>query len=1490
MNKLLFSFILFFGIAISSNSVLAQSIKSFSHDSITFQDEFLKFMDHPTKKKESKEFKEQFPFFWFSPEMTSEKRKNIYEICDIFLSKKARSFPDFYNYFKTLMLFQQQNRDEKDYSNWEKGLILQISNKKNKLSATHDFLIQTQNLLQDTIIHESYATKWKCKNAQFKFLFDKDLSIQFDQADLYCIAQRDSSCIYNTSGIYHPFEKIWNGNKGKVTWERAGKSESEEFATFNSYTIDTKKTSFKIDTVSYYNKELFTDKIKGSLLEKMNSVKNPSLAIYPRFESFEKEIEIKNLFENLTYKGGIAIHGAKFLGKGSPEFPSVIELSRHDTLFLRARSEHFSFHNNRVAGKDTEIEILIDTCQIYHPGLFFQYFPNKREVNLIREGEGIALSPYFDTYHNLIMDFGILIWKMDENLMHFGSLKGATSRQAHFESMNYFSINRFMKIQGMDQENPLVSLQKYANYSYVETFTAMEFANFIKKPVNQVRQQIIGLSFQGFVIYNRNTDEVTLQQRLTDYIKSGMERQDYDVIQFTTETKNNEDDATLLMGSYNLDINGVKHIAVSDSQNVVIFPKHQKITLKKNRDFQFDGKIMAGLLDLYGKDFNFSYENFKIDLNLIDSLQINIVTDSLSTYGKIYTTQLGSVLEKITGNLLIDDPNNKSGLKQFDEYPIFNSSDSCFVYYDSKKIQDGAYKRDEFYFKVDPYTINNINDFKREDISLKGTFVSDSIFPTFRETLSIAEDNSLGFNHVTPQNGLPVYGKGTFTDTIHLSNAGLLGNGTLNYLTSITKSEKFVFRPKIMTTQAENFELKELAAQMNNPQVNGEKIFETWYPYKEELYVKSTALPIDMYKKLATLAGTLKITPTEITGLGNMELVNAELQSDYFTYSPKTIIADTASFKLKNTNAEGYAFESKDVRADINFTNRTGQFTSTTEGSISEFPSNRYMAYINSFGWEMDQQEILFGNKDENTLASLWEQGKMETLPKTAFNEFISTSLKQDSLSFNTPLARYNSIDHTIKAKYVSDLAVADAKIYPDKGDVNIGNEGLMQTLRNSKVLADTLDSFHNIFNATINIHSKNSYSGSGNYTYLDAEDGEQELFFDVIDVDSIGQTIAMGNLPEEKSFSLSPDFDYKGKVRLEAREKSLFFQGQTKIHNKCESISDNWLDFSSQIDPQEIYIPVDLHVTDDESLMLYNSFFLTNDSIHIYSSFLSRRIFYTDNVLLEARGFLTFNPNLQAYQIAPKDKLRDMDASGNILSFYQGNCNMRGEGLVNLGAELGQIKQISSGAIEHDLSSDIVTLDLIFGVDFFMNDQAMKIMESAFTQANLKQTSLNKQTYTRKLSDIMGRKRAELTVREMDDRGTFKTLPNELLHTLYFNNLDFIWDKKNKAYQSIGQIGIGNINDKQINKSITGKIELDKKRSGNRLTMYLEIDKSNWFFFDYHHGVMFVRSSNDEFNTLLHETKEDKREFKDPLKKNPYSYIICPRSQKTKFLKQFDL
>jgi hypothetical protein len=1466
----------------------AQTQKKFTHETEKFKEEILQLINNPNKKKICKKFAADFPAFWQSAELTEENRKNIYSICDQFKLKKARAFPDFYNYFKTIMLFQKLNSDQQNYLNWEKGLQTKLALKKTKLNVIKNYLKQTQNLLQDSIINNNYNTKWKAKNAQFSYTFDKEVAINFSQVELYCYSQRDSIHICNTSGTFYPFQKKWIGKSGKVNWTRVGKQ--DEYVSFTKYILNTDKPYFNIDSVEYHNSKLFTEPIKGTFSEKVNAVRNPKNAKYPRFESFDMDIQIDNLYDHILFRGGVSILGAKFIGKGSVEHPSEIEVIRNDTIFMHAKSKHFSFKNNRITGNNTEVKIFLDTCQIYHPGLLFKYFPKKKEVNLVRDGEGSSQSPYFNNYHNLIMDFGMLVWQLDQNEMHFTSMKGVSNRTAEFESTNYFSMYRFRRIQGMDDQNALVLLRKFSDYNYTTNFTAAEYANYIKKPVSEVRQQIFALSFQGFITYDKNKDEITILPRLNDYILSSMEKKDYDVIRFKTNTESKESDAIYHIGNSNLQINGVQQIAVSDSQNVVIFPLDRKIILEKNRNFRFDGKVMAGLMDMYGKDFHFSYENFKIDLKEIDSLQINIDIDSTNNYGnKRYTQQLGSVLENISGDLLIDDPNNKSGLLNYPEYPIFNSADTCYVYYDKKQIQGGVYKRGEFFFKVDPYEMQNINDLKRDDLHLTGTFVSDSIFPTFREALKVQEDNSLGFAHITPPDGLSAYDKGVFTDTIRLSNQGLRGNGNLNYINSVTVSDDFIFHPKSATARAQTFDLQKENEQMNNPEIHGKEVTTRWIPLEDELYVQSNEVPIDMFEELSNIEGVLKITPKGVTGDGKMDLSNANLQSKYFSYLPQKINADTANFHLMGQDSVSLAFESPSVNSKIDFEKRTGSFSNTNKELASKFPNNQYSCNINDFMWYMDDQIIDIGTSQDN-YEMLANNNKLEEIADDDLNKFMSTDPKQDSLIFYTPVARYNAKENIIDAKFVANILVADAKIHPDLGDVRIDKQGHMETFNNAKVIADTVNSFHTIYNAKINIHSRKRYSGSGSYTYIDRIEDEQKIALDVIDVDTTGQTIAMGNILEDDSFTLSPEFDFKGDIKLEARDSILKFTGQTHLHNQCMTIDDKWLDFSARIDPKEILIPVDHHVTDDTKRKLYNSFFLTNDTVRIYSSFLSRRNFYADNALLNAHGFLTYNEKEDAYQIASKDKLHNPDHAGNILSFYQNNCNIKGEGKIDLGTELGQIKQVAAGNIEHDLSSDIVTLDMMYAIDFFFSDPAIKFMTKQFENASIPKVNLKSESNILNLTHLLGQEKTTDLMNKITKDGDFKNLPKELEHTILFNNIDFIWDKESNSYQSVGDIKLGAIRNKQINKTIQGKIEINKKRSGNRLTMYLEVGKRTWFFFEYHHGVMFTRSSESEFNDIIANTKEKNRIHKDPLKKHSYNYILCERSKKTKFLKRFNL
>ena len=117
----------------------------------------------------------------------------------------------------------------------------------------------------------------------------------------------------------------------------------------------------------------------------------------------------------------------------------------------------------------------------------------------------------------------------------------------------------------------------------------------------------------GFILYNEETEMVTVKPRLRKYILAVNGRADYDVIQFYSNVGGSENNGELSLLNYDLRLHGVERIFLSDSQNVVIFPKNQELVLHKNRNFDFAGRIMAGRFEFFGKKFDFDYDRFKLN-------------------------------------------------------------------------------------------------------------------------------------------------------------------------------------------------------------------------------------------------------------------------------------------------------------------------------------------------------------------------------------------------------------------------------------------------------------------------------------------------------------------------------------------------------------------------------------------------------------------------------------------------------------------------------------------------------------------------------------------------------------------------------------------------------------------------------------------------------------------------------------------------------------
>ena len=117
-----------------------------------------------------------------------------------------------------------------------------------------------------------------------------------------------------------------------------------------------------------------------------------------------------------------------------------------------------------------------------------------------------------------------------------------------------------------------------------------------------------------------------------------------------------------------------------------------------------------------------------------------------------------------------------------------------YVYYERSYIYHSVYKKNIFYFKINPFVIDNLDKFTAEGLKFPGTFISANIIPDIPEALKIQEDFFAWlYINQSPEKGYPLYqGKGTGTGTFYLSNKGFREKGEIDYLVSQRHSQNYI--------------------------------------------------------------------------------------------------------------------------------------------------------------------------------------------------------------------------------------------------------------------------------------------------------------------------------------------------------------------------------------------------------------------------------------------------------------------------------------------------------------------------------------------------------------------------------------------------------------------------------------------------------------------------------------------------------------------------
>lgn len=1474
-----------------NKSTKGQEFTSFSGDSTRLEAEMNQWFGRITagERKIIAPDLDRFFSYWTGHYFNGEEKKAIYAVFNALVQKKVTPYPDFSGYINVINTFLATSQPREHFLPWHSIMIRLL--KENPINEFTQLIQSSQWLFKDKLLYNGLNVKWKHYAGTYTFISDDSPLIALPVADLSCYSEKDSIRISGTRGIYNLVTREWTGEGGLVDWRKAGEDPGEVFAELSRYRIRMRLPGYSADSVRFTHRRYFRTPLTGRVEDKVEKEVSPDKAAFPKFSNYNTRISIPSLYQDVDYEGAFNMEGRTILGTQSAEGGARLFFKRKGQHFLTAESVVYVITPEKVNTSSAAVTIYHETDSLYHAGIKMHYNTQTRELSLVKDERAIRYPPWYDSFHNVDIYCEAVYYKMGDSLVSIQSMKGLTKdSRVVFESGHYYTERRYLKLQGVSEVNPLYQISSWAEKNKTRILTRDDFAHILRSSADVVENQILDFADWGFLTYDKNRKEGRLKEKLFDYVKAAAKRSDYDEIVFNSFVAN-ASNGLLNLRTFDLQLRGVEKVVLSQAQTVEIMPANKDLVLKKGMNFTFSGTVIAGMFDFHATDCDFQYAPFRINMPDVDSMVYYVFEKEENPgTGMLERVRVRTAVHNLSGTLLIDDPGNKSGLKSFPRYPVFTNNDSSFVYWDSRSVLNGSYDRERFFYRLNPFTIENLDYVETDTLMFSGKLISAGILPVIEEPLHIRPDYSLGLVKKADSGGMPVYnGQGTLFADIDLSNKGLRSNGRLETMNSESVSPDFLLLPDSMVTVAKSFDIREQVSPFDLPQVHGDSVRQVWRPEYRNMTVSTIQKPLAMYRNQSGFSGTLSVKPDSLNGNGKVMILDAVMESRGFKFRSRSFDALIADFRIKSYDLTANTIETQNYQTHFDFDQRKGEFKSNVGISKVNFPINQYACLMDRFDWLIDNEEIMLANERE--LADRADTLSLSQLIDVGYtgSEFVSTHPRQDSLRFFAARARYHLRSNIINAEEVRIIKVADAAVFPDSGKVVIGKDAQMNVFHRAILIANTQSRYHQFYNADISIASRNYYTGQAMYDYLDRTGKRQKIFFDKIRVDTDGKTIADGTISDSAGFLLSPEFAFQGGVTLYADQKHLLFNGGFHPVTTCLEASPQWVSFQSAINPDSVRIPLSVPLQNIKRKPLQLALLYKTRENLIGASFFRPRIHQGDSVLCTSEGFIEYNIPTNEFRIASGNKLNNVAEPGPYLSFNTWNCKMRGEGSLYLGLNFNPVTLESFGTVDYYTLADSALIRCALTLSFPFGDAAMQRMADHLNSVNLQGVKLTGTNYSMFMERYLPEAEFRRLRGELDLLGRFRKIPDELERQIVFADLPLHYDTLSRSYTHRGNIGIATLGKNHVNKYVKAIVEFSKKRNGDEFSIYLELTSNDWYYFNYRNQLLSVASSDIAFNDLVKEADQSSREQK-KFREFSRNYLVSLVSERKKqeFLRKF--
>lgn len=1306
--------------------------------------------------------------------------------------------------------------------------------RKNPSSRIRDYLHQLYLNERQHIFSDRNGFVWKAPYSYWRLTFEDGAPVyEVTEGDLIGLYKSDSTIVMGTELKYFPAEDRIAASGGTVFWTRVGLWEEEAYAELSRWNLDVSLGTFKADSAILHSVRYVTEPIPGVFEERLSS-RSGEGSIFPQFTSYRNDYVLENIFPEVHFKGGIGLRGNQYYGLAPGEESARLKFTYNQDTILSLSASRFALNDSLIASGRVEVVAYLGSDSIFHPYCELRFDPRIRQVRLNRYKTGLGLAPFTDTYHNMTMNVDQLVWNQGTPTVSLRNLNLGSEQSAVFESGQYFRVRRMEQIAGLQQRHPLMELRD-ASYSFgYEDMPVDELIRALRMPREQGEAFLFQMAILGFAEFDVEDQRYSLNDKLFEYLQNWEGKRDYDVIQFVSRVPDG-DNAQISLLNYEMDIAGIGRIAVSDSQQVDLYPRGGRITVQEDMDFLFDGRINAGLFSYWGQSYAFSYDAFKINMPDIDSMRFKVREFNPPPGEQAALVNVQTVLQDLQGELLIDRADNKSSREYYPEYPIFRALNNSYVYYDDPSIHNGVYTRSNFYMALEPFTIDSLDNTTTDGIVFDATFHSADIFPVFAQPLVVMPDYSLGFNTDMPPT--PAYrGTGTYTGTLALSNQGLHATGSIDYLQSHTECPDILFFPQQAQGRASTFAVEESQSGKGYPNARGVDNPFDWHPYENYLTARTRNNPFDLYGEPPVVAvGSLTYGPQGLTGKGELRYYTAKHNSDEagYTFYNRSFVSDLQDFRVKTrASDEQWAFQMLNATANVDFDDQQGLFDKIDPYSTIEFPSNQYAAFMDHADWDMQKATVDVKHNQEG-------QAYM-----------VSTHPFQDSLDFTAAYARFRLEPSILEAFEVPEIDVADSRVLPDSGYVVIRRDAEMDPLDSAVIIANRFSQLHKFYDSKVRIRGKYRYTATGMYDYTDEEGTQWPLYFESIRPDTAGVTVGDASVREEDNFYLSAFFGYKGNVHLIADMEMMFYKGSILIQHDCKNLQTTWFDIATYIDPGDIVI--ELPENDPNQLRdnTFNGIYISQDSLGGHSNFLSKYADRADIEVLSANGVLFYDREEQGYVITTIDKLTDYTVPDPYLVFHNLDCDLFGTGKLNLLKQTGAVTNVVAGAVTHDLNTDGVSIDGVWSMDAPLDKDMWEAVAALFADGSASSRSYD-EAYTQGIYALLGSKDGTRFLEELATHEAEGKFPRELRNALVLSEVNLEYNTIYKTFMGNAEAAIQNIYNVPVFGKVDALIEIKERRRGGEFTIYLD-NGTDYLYINFKGIVMSIRSSDQIFNEAI--------------------------------------